>query len=177
MNQEKIVEADIDIEAAFEIYSDIGVEEAIKSVKQAEAQAQTYIVVCNAEIERYKALIKAKQDETERTTSYAKQALKEYITHSAIPLKTTKTQSKAVFPAGEVIFKNASEKMIVNEDAALSTLPADSEYIKIERSLRWGEYKKRFTVSGGVVTDKETGEVIDESLIGVEFTPERIEIK
>lgn len=111
-----------------------------------------------------------------KKTSYLRSLLCEYF--MSVPHKSTKTQETYKLLSGSLVMKKASQKIIHDDEKLLAYLDQfeDSEnYIKVERSIKWSEFKKELEIMDGKVVDKETGEIVDGC--AVEEIPVSFDIK
>lgn len=92
--------------------------------------------------------------------------------------KTKKTNvEKYALLSGTLTRTPARQKPTPNKQQLLEWLAANgyTDYIKTTQEPQWGEFKKVLDVSDGVVTVKETGEVVEG--VTLEEVPEAFEVK
>lgn len=142
----------------FKIDNDKKADWAVQQIKESESERDRLITLAQDQIAELQDRIKELTNRCENETKYLKSCLAQYF--ETVKAKETKTQKSYKLLSGTLVLKKPSEK-IEHDDKALLEWLADTEYIKIERSVDWAEYKKKLTVQDNLVIDTETGEVVE----------------
>ena len=142
---------------------------AIQQIAQARNKTQYWEDVLQAEMDK----IKAKNQSTE---DFFTGHLARYF--DTLPLSETKTQfSFNLLPGAKLVRKKESQKFTQEKEELLKYFKENhmEEFIKVEESPKWGDFKKQIEVNGSQVIDKETGEVVKG--ITVEIVPSQFTVQ
>lgn len=148
---------------------------AIKTIKHELEQCQTFVDVADFEIGQLKQQKQNILDKYESNTAFLRNALGDFMKIS--PCKTSKTQQKLVLPSGDVIMKFEKVDFDVEKDKLVNFLEQNNleDFVKVEKSPMWGDFKKRLSIIDENVVDTETGEIME--CIRVKYVPMKIEVK
>lgn len=137
----------------------------------------------NNDVEMEKLLIELKEfsDEKERLISNCKEMILMYqekiaFYHSQLDvketnikkqlfgmldedkMKETKTEKNYKLPSGKLIIKKKSQSMKLKVDYFDHEIP--DRFIKVEKSVKWGDFKKILKIDGDCVINTQTGEIL-----------------
>jgi phage host-nuclease inhibitor protein Gam len=160
------------MEENFKIDNDRKADWAVERIKECEDEKNRLIALANEKIEELKIQIENAENKFTNETAFLRSLLAEYF--ETVKTKETKTQKTYALLSGKLVFKKPAQK-IVHDDEKLTEWLADTEFIKIKKSVDWAAYKKKLTISGNDVIDTETGEIVE--ACSVEETPGSFEIK
>jgi hypothetical protein len=73
-------------------------------------------------------------------------------------MKQTKTEQNYKLPSGKIFIKKESQSMKLNEEFNEEEIP--DRFIKVEKSVKWGDFKKILKIDGDCVVNTQTGEII-----------------
>lgn len=131
----------------------------LERVKEAEIEANSIISHCERQIQIAK-------DKLVQRKAFWVSKLEPYF--DSVPKHTTKTQQSYKLPNGSLVRKAGGVVYTPQSDVLCAYLKRSglSEFVKVEETPKWGEYKKRVLTNGDILIDSETGEVVQ----GVEVT-------
>lgn len=141
----------------FEINDDKKANWAIEKVKEARSDRDRWIEFYKDQIEKVKA-------ECDDNTAYLEFGLRKYFMERSSEgfTKTTKTGKSESYslPCGKLVLKKQEPEFDHDDSILVPWLEQNApEFIKIEKSAKWGELKKVVDVSGDSVIN-EDGEVV-----------------
>ena len=155
----------------FVVDNDNKAEWAINKLKEEQQEADRLISICECQIEIYKDKIDLYKQELEYKNSGLKGMLQQYF--DTVEHKKTKPQESYKLPSGTLKLKY-KEKIVKDDSKLLEWLDSNGqdEYILINKSAVWGEFKKTLQkVDGKFVT--EDGEIVEGVTVedaGAEFS-------
>lgn len=160
----------------FHITNDDLADWAIQSIKEDLYERDRIIAIAENKIDELKNEIKNIERKYDRKISFLKSCLFDYF--ETVDHKETKTQESYKLLSGSLVMKKASDKIVKEDDDTLVQYLIENDmtdYVKITKSPKWAEYKKRLEISGKHVIDSETGEIVDAVLI--EQSPPKFDVK
>lgn len=158
-------------EKIYRIESDKDAEKCLLSIKEIKEDYQRQINVCVEMIAEYKHKISEFEKKQVDSIRHYESQLQEYF--SRVKVKESKTQHSYKLPSGSLIKKLPVKQIKLNETYSESNIP--EEYIKVERSIKWSEFKKNLIISGDNVVNSKTGEIVN--ACSIEVKPEEFNIK
>ena len=119
----------------FVVDSDKKAEWCLNKIRAAEVEKKNWKAFYD---ERYKQICREMDATIERMKFY----LESYF--RTVPHKRTKTQESYQLPSGKLVMKKVAYDFDTTDPAFLEWLKKNkmTEYIKVEESTRWGEFKK-----------------------------------
>ncbi|MHC1750706.1 MAG: host-nuclease inhibitor Gam family protein [Cellulosilyticaceae bacterium] len=151
--------------------------EEIHQVEQEQAELQALL---DARVQQIKDSYQSKFDTLGNNIQYLTTELKAMF--EQVPQKATKTQRKVSLLSGDVVVKNASQKLDYDKKLLLEDAEAHgmNEYIltKEVRDFDWTSFKATLEIlEDGLVINKDTGEVMNMEGLSVVEVPEQVVIK
>lgn len=159
----------------FRVIDDDSADWALQKVREDTFEKERIIKIAENKIKELEAEIEEIERTYERKTSFLKSCLFDYF--NTVEHRKTKTQESYKLFSGSLVMKKPSSK-IVKEDEILIQYFIDNEmtdFIKVTKSPKWAEYKKRLKINGDNVIDTETGEIVD--AVSIEQVPQKFDIK
>ena len=123
------------------------------------------IAEADAELEKMKAWHKAQiqtaQDRHDSDVAFFTGLLRAYF--NTVPAKETKTLWKYGLPSGDLVISKPKQDYACEDPGALLKWCDENEpdMVKVERSPKWGEIKKRLTMTDAGIVDSATGLKVD----------------
>lgn len=136
--------------------------QSLKEIKDAEKRKNELISVAKQEIEEQKQAIEAAERRYEREIAEPKEKLDNYL--STVPYKTSKTEISFYLPNGKIFRKKEKQEMVPDKDSSILLNWVEQnakDYVKTDKNVMWGEFKKDLVIEGEVVVRKSTGEVVE----------------
>lgn len=136
----------------FVIDTDAKAEWALKKIKEARADRDTWVAW-------YKAKIAEITEQTDFDTMNLEKMLADYF--ARVPHKVTKTQESYKLPGGKLVMKTQNPEYKRDDKVVIEWLKSNGrpEFVKVEEKLDWAGLKDQTAVfEGHVVT--EDGEII-----------------
>lgn len=111
-------------------------------------------------LEHYEKQKRIAQDKLAQTVAFFNAKLEQYF--DSVPKHKTATRETYALPNGTLIRKAGGMTYQRDDKAFCGYLKQSglTSFIETKEEPRWGEYKKRTSISGDVLVDKETGEVV-----------------
>lgn len=138
------------------IRNDSEAERILRKVKAIEAKYDRICETCRAEAEHYKRLEEEAKQKCIRETGFYQAQLYEYFL--GVKRRHTKSQEVYDLPSGTLRLRKLKKKMIPDESVLMKAFP---EYVTVTPKLEWSELKRRLEISGDLVIDVDTGEVVE----------------
>lgn len=134
---------------------------AVQKIAEERAEFERIKALADKEIDRIMEKVQAAERRHENGTAYLTAKLAEYF--ATVPHKTTKTTRSYRLLSGVLKMKLGGVSMKQDDAKLLEYLKTSghSDMIKTSESVKWGDYKKRLEIVGGVVVDKATGEIVE----------------
>lgn len=152
------------MEEAFVIDNDVKAEWALRKIRERAAERDRILETSWEIIESYKGVIQTESNRAAEEIAGLEGMLLRYF--ETVEHQTTKTQETYRLPTGKLKLKVASERMVPDNEALVSTYPA---FVVQKSDVQWGELKKRLSIVDGKVIDTETGEFVE--AVAVEAVP------
>jgi len=130
---------------------------AVEKVKEERNRRDMYIEAAKGSIERLQQQINDINEKCNTKTSFLLSSLDAWL--ESAPAKKAKTQISFELPAGKLVRKLPTTKLMKDEKILIDMLNG-TEFVESKPNLKWAELKKDLTVQGGVVFRKSTGEVM-----------------
>ena len=146
------------MEETFRIEDDKTADWAVSQIHEAEEERDRLITLAEEQIKDLTDRIEELKTKCDNETAFLRSHLEMYF--NTVPSKETKTQKSYKLLSGTLVYKKPSVKINHDDEKLLEFLDG-TEFVETKKSLKWGEYKKILTISGGDVVDSETGEVVD----------------
>lgn len=149
---------------------------AVKKINEDVLERDRIIKIAENRILELKNEIEEIEREYDRKISFLKSCLLDYF--ETVDHKETKTQESYKLLSGSLVMKKPANKIVKEDDDTLVQYFADNDmddFIKITKSPKWAEYKKRLEISGDNVVDTETGEIVD--AVSIEQVPPKFDVK
>lgn len=145
----------------FHVTDDDSADWAVQKIKEDLFERDRLIGIAKNKIERLEDEICEITNEYDRKTSFLKSCLFDYFT--TVKHKETKTQESYKLLSGSLVMKKASSKIVKDDDILVEYFTDNdmTDFIKVTKSPKWAEYKKRLEINGENVIDTETGEIVD----------------
>ncbi len=143
------------ISERFNITDDQKAEWALAKIREARADRDRWIEFYKDQIEKVKA-------ECDDNTANLEFMLRGYFAERSAEgfTKSTKTQESYQLPGGKLVLKKQQPEFDHDDEILVPWLEKNApEFIKIEKSSKWGELKKTCEVYGDSVVNSD-GEVI-----------------
>lgn len=160
---------------SFTIRDDNTADWALNEILEKQKETDRLIKIAEQKIFELNERIKAEQEKLDKSTSYLKSKLREYF--ETVEHKKTKTQESYKLLTGNLVMKNATQKMVKDDEELLSYMKEHklNDFIKTKESVDWASYKKECEIVDGKVVNVQTGQLIE--CIKVEDVPESFDIK
>lgn len=152
----------------FTVRDDQAAEWCLRKILEAEAEY-------NRMEEWYDMQILKARERCESTVHYMKTLLQDYF--STVPVHETKTLMKYQLPSGELVMSKAKDDFKPSDADKLLNwcVTNDPDLVKVSTSPKWADIKKRLTVVGGKIVDKQTGLFVDG--VEIEHKEAKFEVK
>jgi hypothetical protein len=170
----------------YQVDMDCVFEDEINNLKMKEKEAERYLYVCKKKIKEYEEKLKKAEERIHALREYTKNIIYSQLNVSIEKnlvdknsIKETKTQLTYIIPSAKFIFKKEKEKIIKkNEGALIEYLYKNqlTDFIKVEKNSKWGEFKKQLKISNGNIIN-EDGEIVSIDGVSIETEPASFEIK
>ena len=151
-----------EVNEGFIIDDDSKAEWALSKISHSKKESDRYIQTCQDMIEKYKAKIEESKQNYENKNRYLKTQLQGYFNslHDEFK-KQTKTQVSYKLPSGTLKFKKPSLKVEKDNNKLLQWLKDNdyNDFIKIEETPKWGEFKKQVNINEDGVKTKDNKQV------------------
>lgn len=143
--------------------------EQIKEVREEKAQLERLFA---DKVAQYKAALDSRTDKLDKDIYYLTQTARAEF--EQLPFKTTKTQREISLLSGDLIIKNATQKLEADKDVLLKSGPAYLVKTTEVKSFDWSAYKKGLAVIDGQVINTVTGEVVSKGVTIIDVAEEVI---
>lgn len=137
--------------------NDYQMEKLLNELREFKEDKERLMLIAAKMRDEYQDKINMYQDEILKKEQYTKDVI-----HSLIDIeqmKETKTQKSYQLVSGKITIPKDKYNMKLKEEYDENKIP--DKYITVKRSVNWGEYKKKLTIHGNDVINKETGEIVD----------------
>lgn len=161
----------------FVIDNDYKADWAVRKIKEEQEENDRLHVIAEQQIEEIDRMTDAADERLLHRTSYLTSLLRHYF-EGVNNKKETATMEKYQLLSGQLVLKKAKQSIEKKDDAALvDWLKGNGykEFVKVEESPRWGDFKKQLEIIDGEIIDRETGLSVD--CVGVKDVPEGFEVK
>lgn len=145
----ELVKAEMD---GFVIDTDAKAEWALRKIKEARADRDTWVAW-------YKAKIDEIKEQTDFDTMNLERLLMEYF--ASVPHKKTKTQESYKLPGGKLVYKTQNPEFKHDDAKVIEWAKANGfgQYVKVKEELEWQKLKDATEIfDGHIVT--EDGEIV-----------------
>lgn len=132
---------------------------AIKVIKEDRARRDLFIQAANFQIEKLEQQISDCTEKCNNETAFLLSELEHYI--DIVPAKSTKTQKTFVLPSGKLKKKFSKLDYKVDNEQLLGFLEGDEKFIKIEKKVKWSDFKAKLTIKNNKVVRADTGEIVE----------------
>lgn len=158
----------------FNITDDKTADWAVRKIAEEEAEYERIKTLACEQIDEITKKVETAKKRFENSTEYLRGKLAEYF--RSVPHKVTKTTEKYALLSGTLTLKKAVKKLKHDAEKLTEWLAANgyTDFIKIEQSPRWGDFKKLLDCSGEVAMIAETGEVVEGVIL--EDAPEEFQV-
>ena len=123
---------------------------ALEKIRVEKSKYQRIENVINSKIMYLQEQLRKENEEKDGTIQFFTIKLEEYF--RTIPkksLKVTKTQKTYILPSGKLQIKSQNPELLRNEDELLKYFKDNNlkDFIKVEETPKWGEFKKTLNVT------------------------------
>lgn len=134
---------------------------AVAKIAEERAELNRIKQLADEQISRIMAKVQAAEKRYENGTSYLTGKLAEYF--ETVPVKKAKTKHSYRLLSGTLTKKLGGVAMKQDDGKLLEYLKAsgNDDMITVTEKPKWGEFKKRLEIMGGVVVDQTTGEIVE----------------
>lgn len=138
---------------------------AVSKIAAERAELTRIKALAQEQIDRIMAKVEAAEKRCENGTAFLTAKLAEYF--ETVEHKKTKTKHSYRLLSGTLVKKIGGTTLKQDESKLLEYLKTSgqTDLIKTEESPRWGDFKKRLEVVGGVVIDTTSGEIVEGVMI------------
>lgn len=160
----------------FEVVDDVAADRMVRAIKEEESTRDRIIAIAEAKKAELEGLIEYYRNRCEGKNKYRREVLKRYF--DTVERRETKTTEKYELLSGTLVLKKPRTTMkVINDSQLVEWLEASGrgDFVKVEKKPRWGDLKKVLTCENGIVTDLETGEVVNG--VDIEEQPESFAVK
>lgn len=175
---DKLIDEELNIEEreTWSIDSDDKADWALEKLSDMQVEYERFAMVAKAKIQKYQEALQLETERLEREQSFFKAKLQEYF--QTVDAKETKTQMTYKLPSGTLKVKK-EQAVIEKDDAALLQLLKKEypELVKVREVPDWAEFKKKLSIEGNSILNKETGEILEAEGLRVGFKPAEFDIK
>lgn len=151
----------------------------VKEIREYKGQIDDIYAISENEIKEIKEKANLKVDRIQAKIDYLKNEL--FVLTQTMDMKESKTQKKKVLLDGSIIIKKPVNKFCLDKKELAKWLSKNKpEFVEVksEISPKWSEFKKHLTITEDrEIVDKETGELINATGLGVVEEPSKIEFE
>lgn len=138
--------------------NDYKMERLINELKEFKAEKQRIIDTSKEMIEFYKLKIEQCNESLGLKLMYIEEQISNLLEFDE--MKETKTGYNYVLPSAKIVItKEKFDMKLKNDDLKLEEIP--DRFIKTERKVKWGDFKKLLVIDGGNVINTQTGEIVE----------------
>lgn len=137
--------------------NDLRMENMIEELKEFKADKERLIDICKAKMAEYAEKIGTYEMEIKTKEEWTKEQLFGMIEQDK--MKETKTEFNYKLPSGKVFIKKDKQDIKLKSNYNESEIP--ERFLKVERSVKWGDFKKILKIEGDQVVNTQTGEILD----------------
>ena len=143
------------------IADDSAADWAVQKIAEERAELARIEALAAEQIARINEKVEAARRRCENGTAFLTSKLAQFF--ETVPHKETKTKHSYRLLSGTLAKKLGGPTMEKDDAKLLEHLRSsgNSQYIQQTEKPMWGEYKKRLEIQGGLVIDKETGEIVE----------------
>lgn len=155
-----LADAHVEESETWTINDTVAADWAVEKIRNARWDFAQKEMVVREKIRQMEEWLSKEKTKTDKTVVFFSFKLEQFFDKTA--KRKTKTQEIIDLPSGTLKRKFPSPKFLRDDDKLLVWLKERSlkEFVKVEESLDWGNFKKKLIVSGGNVVD-ENGEIVD----------------
>ena len=147
------LEEEEEIRDQFDIDTDQKAEWALNKIREAKADRDRWV-------EFYKGQIEKVKDQCDNRIANLEFMLRKYFMTGDLMLKETKTQKSYQLPSGKLVLKKQGPEFDHDDAKLVPWLEENApSMVKVEKSSKWGDFKKMVTIFNGNVIDMN-GEVV-----------------
>lgn len=137
--------------------NDLKMENMIEELKDFKADKERLIDICRAKITEYTEKIDSYEMEIKTKEELIKEKLFGMVERDK--MKITKTEYNYKLPSGKIFIKKDKLDIKLKKNYNESEIPEN--FIKIEKSVKWGEFKKILKIEDENVINIKTGEILE----------------
>ena len=137
--------------------NDVNMEKLLVELKQFKDDKQRLIATCEEMVKNYQEKIEFYKAQIDVKETSVKEQLFGMI--EIDKMKPTKTEQNYRLPSGKLFIKKESQSMKLKPEYNEADIP--ERFLKVERSVKWGDFKKILKIEGDCVINTQTGEIID----------------
>ena len=159
----EIIDENLNIEETevWKVTDDLNADWCLAKIKELQVDFDRFEIVAKERIALLQNKLDKEKKATENSKSFFESKLREYF--EEVDKKETKTQLSYKLPSGNL--KMTKTKLDFEQDKEkLLQYAKDNnldDLIKISESFAWAEFKKKLTIQGNSILNKETGEVLE----------------
>lgn len=153
-------------------------EELVEEVKYLQLEKQKFEDLAQARIDTINKQLEGRLSRIDSNINFAMQELLNIARVS--DTKEAKTQYKLELLGADVIIKKAFKKLKNDNKVILEAIKdtrSDLVKVKETESLDWAKYKEELEITGNVIVNKLTGEIVNIKGLEIENVAERVEVK
>lgn len=134
---------------------------AVCKIAEERAELNRIKALADEQISRIMDKVEAAEKRYQNGTAFLTSKLAEYF--QTVPHKKTKTKHSYRLLSGTLSMKIGGVTMKQNDEKLLEYLRSsgNEDLIQTTEKPKWGEFKKRLEIVGGVVIDQNTGEIVE----------------
>lgn len=174
-----IIDENLDVEEkeTWKIDTDILADWALDKVREIQADHKRFEIVAKERISQLQMQLDKDKERAANETSFFESKLREYF--ESVDKKETKTQLSYKLPSGVLKMKKSKLDFDYDKDKLLSYAKESElkDLIKTSESFAWAEFKKKLTVQGNSIINKETGEVLEIEGLGIIEKPSEFKVE
>lgn len=137
--------------------NDVNMEILLIELRQFKEDKQRLIDTCEKMINNYREKIEFYKSQVDVKETNVKEQLFGMI--ELFEMKETKTEFNYKLPSGKVFIKK--DKQDIKLKANYNELEIPKRFLKVEKSVKWGDFKKILKIDGDCVINTQTGEIIE----------------
>ena len=159
--------------------TELQADELITSIKEMQEDKARFEAIAKGKIESIQNDLKYKSKVLDEQMQFSKDQLRAFF--NTVKSKETKTQRSYNLLSGKLIYKKASQK-IAHDDEKLEgyLFQHAGNFLKETTTSKvdWAGFKKELDISNGMITNKTTGEVLENVQgLSIEEVNESFEVK
>jgi hypothetical protein len=136
--------------------NDVNMEILLIELKQFKDDKERLINTCEKMINNYQEKIELYKSQLDVKETNIKERLFGMI--ELCEMKETKTEFNYKLPSGKIFLKKESQSMKLKSEYDDGEIP--EKFLKVEKSVKWGDFKKILKIDGDCVINAQTGEII-----------------